>query len=172
MAGGRGRGALGPGGLAGALVRLAFLVVTGFSVGLVFGLVTGEPELLARHLKGESEANVAEACATLRGCVGDVKAWCCAQPKGSDAKRGKIEATEKLASGLVKIAHELSVVKSKQGEIIYGRCRVPRFDCGQRVSFLDRSQPGKQAWRDATVLYGGPMLCEIDADGKVCTSYL
>ena len=56
MAGGRGRGALGPGGLAGALVRLAFLVVTGFSVGLVFGLVTGEPELLARHLKGESEA--------------------------------------------------------------------------------------------------------------------
>jgi len=39
-----------------AVGRLIGLVVIGFTVGLVFGLVTEEPELLARHLGGESEA--------------------------------------------------------------------------------------------------------------------
>ena len=55
MASLRGR-ALRPGGLVRALGRLVLLVALGFGVGLVFGLVTEEPELVARHLRGESEA--------------------------------------------------------------------------------------------------------------------
>ena len=55
MASPRGRG-LRPGGLVRALGRLILLVAVGFGVGLVFGLVTEEPELFARHLQGESEA--------------------------------------------------------------------------------------------------------------------
>ena len=52
----RGRSALRPRGVVRAVGRLISLVVIGFTVGLVFGLVTEEPELLARHLGGESEA--------------------------------------------------------------------------------------------------------------------
>ena len=121
---------------------------------------------LVEALKTEAETDVAMACATLAEAVRETRAWCCAQPKGTE-KKAKIEATERLAAGLVRIAHELSVTKSRQGDAIFGNCRAPRFDCGQRVSFLDRSQPGKQAWRDATVLHGGPMLCEIDGEGRV-----
>ena len=121
---------------------------------------------LVEALKAEGEADVAAACAVLRASVADTKAWCLAQPKGNE-KRSKLEAVERLAAGLVRIAHELAISKSQQRDIIYGRCRVPRFDYGQRISFLDRSTPGKQVWRDATVLHGGPMLCEIDESGKV-----
>lgn len=39
-----------------ALVRLIVFVAVGFGVGLVFGLVTEEPELLARHVGGESRS--------------------------------------------------------------------------------------------------------------------
>jgi cell division septation protein DedD len=38
------------------LGRLVALVGVGFALGLTFGLVTEEPELLARHLRGESES--------------------------------------------------------------------------------------------------------------------
>lgn len=54
MAAPLGRG-LHPGGIVRAVVRLVLLVAVGFGVGLVFGLVTQEPELLAGHLRGESE---------------------------------------------------------------------------------------------------------------------
>lgn len=54
MAAPRGRG-LRPGGIVRAVVRLVLLVGVGFGVGLVFGLVTEEPELIAGHLRGESE---------------------------------------------------------------------------------------------------------------------
>ena len=54
MAAPLGRG-LRPGGIVRAVVRLVLLVAVGFGVGLVFGLVTEEPELLAGHLRGESE---------------------------------------------------------------------------------------------------------------------
>lgn len=50
----RGRG-LRPGGVARALFRLVLFVVLGFGVGLVFGLVTEEPDLLAGHLSGEGQ---------------------------------------------------------------------------------------------------------------------
>jgi len=36
--------------------RLLVLVAIGFSVGLLFGVVTEEPELLAGHLRGESQS--------------------------------------------------------------------------------------------------------------------
>ena len=52
----RGPSALRPRGVVRAVGRLIGLVVIGFTVGLAFGLVTEEPELLARHLGGESEA--------------------------------------------------------------------------------------------------------------------
>ena len=55
MAGARGRG-LRPGGVVRALARLVVLVAVGFGVGLVFGVVLEEPELLAAHLVGESES--------------------------------------------------------------------------------------------------------------------
>jgi len=55
MASPRGRG-LRPGGIVRAVVRLVLLVAVGFGVGLVFGLVTEEPELIAGHLRGEGEA--------------------------------------------------------------------------------------------------------------------
>ena len=57
MASPRGRGLrLRPGGVVRALGRLVALVGVGFALGLTFGLVTEEPELLARHLRGESES--------------------------------------------------------------------------------------------------------------------
>lgn len=55
MAASRGRG-LRPGGVVRALARLVVLVVFGFAVGLAFGLVLEEPELLARYLAGEGES--------------------------------------------------------------------------------------------------------------------
>jgi cell division protein FtsN len=39
-----------------ALLRLLVLVMVGFGAGLLFGVVTEEPELLAGHLAGESES--------------------------------------------------------------------------------------------------------------------
>jgi cell division septation protein DedD len=39
-----------------AVIRLVLLVSLGFGVGLLFGLVTQEPELLVNHLQGESES--------------------------------------------------------------------------------------------------------------------
>jgi len=51
----RGRG-LRPGGIVRAVVRLVVMVALGFGIGLVFGLVTEEPELLGAHLRGESES--------------------------------------------------------------------------------------------------------------------
>lgn len=62
MASPRGRGLrLRPGGVVRALGRLVALVGVGFALGLTFGLVTEEPELLARHLRGESESVDLEA---------------------------------------------------------------------------------------------------------------
>jgi len=52
-----GRG-LRPGGVVRALIRLLFLVVFGFGAGLLFGIVSEEPELLAGHLRGESQSIV------------------------------------------------------------------------------------------------------------------
>lgn len=55
MAPPRGRG-LRPGGVLRAVGRLVVLVAMGFGLGLVFGVVMEEPQLLAGHLRGESEA--------------------------------------------------------------------------------------------------------------------
>ena len=55
MAGPRGRG-LRPGGVVRAVGRLILLVTIGFGVGLLFGVVTEEPELLAAHLRGDGES--------------------------------------------------------------------------------------------------------------------
>ncbi len=54
MGASRSRG-LRPGGVVRAFGRLVLFVVLGFGVGLVFGIVMEEPELLAGHLRGESE---------------------------------------------------------------------------------------------------------------------
>ena len=54
MAAPRGRGPR-SGGVVRAMWRLLVLVAVGFGVGLLFGIVTEEPELLANHLRGESE---------------------------------------------------------------------------------------------------------------------
>jgi cell division septation protein DedD len=56
----RGRG-LRPGGVVRALGRLVALVCVGFALGLIFGLVTEEPQLLAGHLRGEGESVVLES---------------------------------------------------------------------------------------------------------------
>lgn len=55
MAASRGRG-LRPGGVVRALGRLVLLVAVGFGAGLVIGVLSEEPELLADHLRGESES--------------------------------------------------------------------------------------------------------------------
>lgn len=55
MVAARGRD-LGPGGLLREIVRLVVLVAVGFGLGLLFGVATDEPELLAGHLRGESES--------------------------------------------------------------------------------------------------------------------
>ncbi|MGY8736190.1 MAG: hypothetical protein ACKVIW_01575, partial [bacterium] len=60
MAGHRGRG-LRPGGVLRAVGRLILLVAIGFGVGLLFGVVTEEPELLAAHLRGDGESVGLEA---------------------------------------------------------------------------------------------------------------
>jgi cell division septation protein DedD len=57
MAAATGRG-LRPGGVARALGRLTLLVGFGFVSGLVIGVLSEEPELLAGHLRGESESIV------------------------------------------------------------------------------------------------------------------
>ena len=51
----RGRG-LRPGGVVRAMGRLVVMIAIGFSIGLLFGLATEEPELLSGHLRGESES--------------------------------------------------------------------------------------------------------------------
>lgn len=51
----RGRG-LRPGSVVRAMGRLVVMIAIGFSIGLLFGLVTEEPELLSGHLRGESES--------------------------------------------------------------------------------------------------------------------
>lgn len=56
MASPRGGRSWQPAGVARALVRLLVLIVVGFAVGLVFGVVTEEPELLAGHLRGDGES--------------------------------------------------------------------------------------------------------------------
>ena len=124
---------------------------------------------LVDALKGEAESSVATACTMLRATVSSTKRWCVARHKGAPTSKAKLEATERLAAGVVDLAHNLAIAKSKQGHIIRSHCRVPRLDCGQRVVVLDRTRPGTTLWRDATVIHGGPMLCEIDAEGKVCT---
>ncbi|MBJ21151.1 MAG: SPOR domain-containing protein [bacterium] len=60
MAAPRGRG-LRPGGVVRALGQLLVLVTIGFGVGLLFGIVTEEPELLAGHLRGESRSVALES---------------------------------------------------------------------------------------------------------------
>jgi len=55
MATPRGRG-LRPGGVVRALGRLILLVGVGFGAGLMIGVLSEEPELLANHLRGESES--------------------------------------------------------------------------------------------------------------------
>ena len=55
MAGPRGRG-LRPGGVLRAVGRLILLVAIGFGVGILFGVVAEEPELLAAHLRGDGES--------------------------------------------------------------------------------------------------------------------
>jgi cell division septation protein DedD len=45
-----------PGGVVRAFIRLLVLVILGFGAGLLIGIVTEEPELLAGHLRGESES--------------------------------------------------------------------------------------------------------------------
>jgi cell division protein FtsN len=54
MSSGAGRG-LRPGGVVRALGRLSLLIVFGFGAGLLIGVLSEEPELLAGHLRGESE---------------------------------------------------------------------------------------------------------------------
>lgn len=54
MSSASGRG-LRPGGVVRALGRLTLLVVFGFGAGLLIGVLSEEPELLAGHLRGESE---------------------------------------------------------------------------------------------------------------------
>lgn len=51
----RSRG-LRPGGVVRALVRLTMLVSFGFAAGLLFGVLSEEPELLAGHLRGDSQS--------------------------------------------------------------------------------------------------------------------
>jgi len=46
---------------------LVLLVAIGFGLGLLFGVVTEEPELLAAHLRGDSESVELEANAARRG---------------------------------------------------------------------------------------------------------
>lgn len=67
-----GRG-LRPGGVVRALIRLLVLVVFGFGAGLLFGIVSEEPELLAGHLRGESQSVVlpaSESGAAVAGVLG------------------------------------------------------------------------------------------------------
>ena len=60
MASSRGRG-LRPGGVVRALGRLILLIGFGFAAGLLIGVLSEEPELLAGHLRGEGETIVLTA---------------------------------------------------------------------------------------------------------------
>ena len=57
MAASRGRG-LRPGGVVRTLGRLCLLIGFGFAAGLLIGVLSEEPELLAGHLRGEGESVV------------------------------------------------------------------------------------------------------------------
>ncbi|MEM9177474.1 MAG: SPOR domain-containing protein [Myxococcota bacterium] len=89
-----------------ALGRLVLLVAIGFGVGLVFGLVTEEPELLARHLRGESEpVALREAPGTassLPGGEADPAVYASAangaRPLIDDAERERTEGLPRVAA--------------------------------------------------------------------------
>ena len=104
MAAPRGRG-LRPGGVVRALGRLVLLVAVGFGVGLVFGLVTEEPELLARHLRGETESVALEepgSDSSLRDAASgeDVYATAATEPRPlvEPGERAETEALPQVAA--------------------------------------------------------------------------
>ena len=130
-------------------------------------LAAGVTSELLELLQGEKEEDLARVCDGLRATVGTTRQWAALKNgKGGATPKLKLEATEKLVAGLSACAHELAIAKSRQGDVLSARYRVPRYDCGQRLTYLDRSgaAPG---WRDVTVVHGGALLAEVDADGKV-----
>ena len=84
---------------------------------------------LVEALKGEKEEALSTACDGLRRAVSDTKQWCAARnaAKSVAMNKLKLEATERLGAGLMNIAHDLAIDKSKQRDILSDRCRVPRY---------------------------------------------
>jgi len=95
----RGRSVLRPRGVVRAVGRLIGLVVIGFTVGLVFGLVTEEPELLARHLGGESEAvALREVDASADSETGAVEAAPAEHMSAATSTRPLVESAERAST--------------------------------------------------------------------------
>ena len=108
----RGRSALRPRGVVRAVGRLISLVVIGFTVGLVFGLVTEEPELLARHLGGESEAvALREVDASADSETGAVEAAPAEYTSAATSTRPLVEPAERAST------RSLPTVAAAQGPI-------------------------------------------------------
>lgn len=84
MAAPRGRG-LRPGGVVRALGRLVVLVAVGFGLGLLFGVVTEEPELLAGHLSGESRSVSVEETEAEPGWAGQATTGSTAEPEALES---------------------------------------------------------------------------------------
>jgi len=154
MAGPRGRG-LRPGGVLLAVGRLILLVATGFGVGLVFGVVTEEPELLAAHLRGDGESVELGANADRpdAGAAPSVSTGFRVAAPSVGAKRGDTETYQPVAVEARPLA---DLKKAKASEIIL---KVPAAQPGQsdRASGMEplpAKRPSTQALSGGQLVTG------------------
>ena len=94
-------------------------------------------DVVTKLLKDEAEAVLSTALEALQQGVSDARRWCAAHAKAAQAK---LIVTERLVNAIASSAHAAAVCKSRQGETLRSGYRGPRFDSGQPLAVLDRSQ--------------------------------
>ena len=94
-------------------------------------------DVVTKLLKDEAEAVLSTALEALQQGVSDARRWCAAHAKAAQAK---LIVTERLVNAIASSAHAAAVCKSRQGVTLRSGYRGPRFDSGQPLAVLDRSQ--------------------------------
>lgn len=171
MVSARGRG-LRPGGVVRALVRLAVLVAVGFGVGLVFGVVLEEPELLASHLFGESrsvelaidrgEGDLAEDAGTSAPALAE------AAPDGRQGVSPEERALDSALPGVAAAASEAKAPRTARPSAEARAAAAPaapaRMTTPRRPEVSDRAT-AERRWSIQVGAFGDAAAAERLADG-------